>query len=77
MIAQVDVVAASPPSRNSSAKPWIEVSGVRSSWEASARNWRSRCSVASRSANAASISPSMVLRARPSWPTSVLRSSAG
>ena len=32
--------------RNSSAKPWIDVSGVRSSWEASARNWRSRCSVA-------------------------------
>ena len=63
--------ARSSPSRKSSAKPWIEVSGVRSSWEASARNWRRRCSVASRSAKAASISPSMVLRARPSWPTSV------
>ena len=57
---QVDRRPASPveaaPSRNSSAKPWIEVSGVRSSWEASARNWRSRCSVASRSAKADSIS---------------------
>ena len=41
----------------SSAKPWIDVSGVRSSCEASARNWRSRCSVASRSANDVSRSP--------------------
>ena len=44
---------------------------MRSSCEASARNWRRRCSVASRSAKASSISSSMVLRARPSWPTSL------
>ena len=73
---QVDVVVLGRPRRNSSAKPWIDVSGVRSSWEASARNWRSRCSVASRSWKASSISSSIVLSARPSWPTSV-RSSAG
>ena len=61
----------SPPTRNSSAKPWIEVSGVRNSCEASAKNWRKRLSVASRSAKADSMSPSMVLRASPSWPTSL------
>ena len=63
--------AASPPSRNSSAKPWIDVSGVRSSCEASARNCRRRRSVSSRSLNAPSMSSSMVLSARPSSPTSV------
>ncbi len=35
------------PRRKSSAKPWIDVRGVRSSCEASARNWRRRFSVAS------------------------------
>ena len=61
----------SAPTRNNSANPWIEVMGVRSSCEASARNWRRRCSVTSRSRKASSMSSSMVLRASPSCPTSV------
>ena len=52
------------------------VSGVRSSWEASARKRRSFSSVAARSANASSMRLSMVFRLRPSRPTSV-RGSAG
>ena len=61
----------SAPRRNSSAKPWIDVSGVRSSCDASARNCRSRPSVASRSEKACWISSSMVLKATASSPTSV------
>ena len=52
------------------------VSGVRSSWEASARKRRSFSSVAARSANASSMRLSIVFRLRPSRPTSV-RGSAG
>ena len=68
--------ALSVPNRNSSAKPRMDVSGVRSSWDASARKCRSRCSVASRSANDVSSSPNIEFSARPSWPTSP-RPSAG
>ena len=59
------------PRRNSSAYPRIEVSGVRSSCDASAAKRRSCRSDAVRSANAASIWASMALRAVASRPTSV------
>ena len=62
----------------------MAASGVRSSWEASATNWRMRPSdsrssdsVASRSANAFSIRPSMMLSARARRPTSVLAAAPG
>ena len=48
----------------------MEVSGVRSSCEASATNWRSWASVSDRWSKADSIWLSMMLRAAPSWPTS-------
>ena len=44
---------------------------MRSSWEASATNWRRRASEADFSSNAASIWVSMALRAGPRRPTSV------
>ena len=65
-----------PPRRYSSAKPWIEVSGVRSSCEASARNWRSRCSEAVRAAISCSMRTSMVFSAAPSRPDSVCGSAS-
>ena len=49
----------------------MEVSGVRSSCEASATNWRRRSSEADFSANAPSIWASISFRAEPSRPTSV------
>ena len=49
---------------------------MRSSWEASATNWRSRSSEADFSAKAVSIWVSIELRAVPSRPTSVDSSSA-
>ena len=66
----------SAPRRNSSAYPRIDVSGVRSSCDASATNRRRRSSERRRCSKAASIRASIVLRAIPSRPTSV-RSSAG
>ena len=65
------------PRRNSSAYPRIDVRGVRSSCEASARNRRSRSSDALRSANATSICASIAFSATPSCPTSVRSSSWG
>src|SRR5439155_301021 len=65
------------PRRNSSAYPRMDVSGVRSSWDASARNRRSRSSDAVRSAKACSIWASIALSATPNWPTSVLGSCWG
>ena len=56
--------------------PRIDVSGVRSSCEASATNRRRRASDAVRSANASSICASIAFSARPRRPTSVC-SSAG
>lgn len=67
---------ASASFRSSSAYPRMEVSGVRSSCEASARKLRSRSSDRARSANAVSIWVSMPFSARPSRPTS-LAPSAG
>ena len=80
-----------PPCRYSSAKPLMVVRGVRSSWLASATKRRIRSSerlaassdrraLASEAAlapKAASIWASMVLRARPSRPTSVRGSRSG
>ena len=57
--------------RLSSAYPWMVVSGVRSSWEASATNWRTCCSLRCRSSRACSTWASRVFRAEPTWPTSV------
>ena len=58
--------------------------GVRSSWEASATNrrsrasdWSSRCSEATRAPKADSIRESMTLRVRASRPTSVRSFSPG
>ena len=34
-------VSVAAPSAIASAKPWMEVSGVRRSWETESRNWRS------------------------------------
>jgi hypothetical protein len=64
------------PRRNSSAYPRIDVSGVRSSCDASATKRRSRASDARRSSNAASIWASIAFNDVPSFPISV-RSSAG
>ena len=60
----------SAPWRYSSAYPRIVVSGVRSSWLASAANWRTFCSDRSRAPNACSILSSIVLIAAPSLPVS-------
>ena len=60
------------PMRNSSAYPRIEASGVRSSWDTSARKRRSRPSVASRWVKASSSRSSIEFSARPRRPTSVL-----
>ena len=72
------------PWRCSSAKPRIEVSGVRSSWLASATNRRIRSSErravasdAARAPNAPSIWASMALSARPGRPISVRGSVVG
>ena len=59
------------PIRNSSAYPRIDASGVRSSCEASARNCRSRSSLALRWAKACSRRSSIAFSASPSRPTSV------
>ncbi len=81
----------SSPSRNSSANPLIEVSGVRSSCEASAMNRRITSSerlaavadaradsaASSRSRAATSIWASMALSERPSLPTSVVPAQSG
>ena len=56
------------PSRNSSAYPRIDASGVRSSCEASARNCWRRSSLCSRSANASSIRTSILFSDRPEPP---------
>ena len=65
------------PRRNSSAYPRIDVRGVRSSCEASARKRRRRSSDALRSAKACSIWASIAFRATPRRPTSVRGSSFG
>ena len=57
--------------RDSSAYPRIAASGVRSSWLASATNWRTFISLACRAASALSTWPSMWFSAEPTWPTSV------
>ena len=57
--------------RASSAYPAIVVSGVRSSCEASATNCRTCCSLRWRSASEISTCTRRVLRAEPTWPTSV------
>ncbi|MFC5126006.1 hypothetical protein ACFPRL_22405 [Pseudoclavibacter helvolus] len=49
----------------------MEASGVRSSWLASATNWRIFASLASRAVNAREMCPSIVLKACPIRPTSV------
>ena len=59
------------PRRDSSAYPRIEASGVRSSWLASATNWRTRVSLSCRAVSAAETCPSIRLSAAPTWPTSV------
>ena len=46
-------------------------SGVRSSWEASATNWRTCCSLRCRASSEVSTWASSVLSAAPTWPTSV------
>ena len=51
--------------------PWIVASGVRSSCEASATNWRTCCSLWCRAVEGVSTWPSIVLSAAPTWPTSV------
>ncbi len=48
----------------------MDVSGVRNSWEASAKNRRSLFSDAALAPNASSIFSIIVLNAMPSWPTS-------
>ncbi len=53
------------------------VSGVRSSCEASAANWRTFCSERQRAPKACWIRSSMALMAPPSRPTSVLSSASG
>ncbi len=51
--------------------------GVRSSWEASATNWRKRASDAERRSKASSIRPSIPLRATPRSPASVPAAPSG
>ena len=58
------------PCRYSSAYPRIVVSGVRSSWEASAANWRTFCSDCSRAPKACWMRSSIVLIAPASLPVS-------
>ena len=65
-----------PPRRYSSANPCIDVNGVRSSCDASARNCRRRCSDAVRACTAASTRLSIALRAEPSRPGSVCGSTS-
>ncbi|MBB3725813.1 hypothetical protein FHR33_001673 [Nonomuraea dietziae] len=83
-ISQVVLSRSGAPCLNSSANPLIEVSGVRSSCEASATNLRissaerpAVSAAASRSLTALSIWASIPLSARPSLPTSVRRCSCG
>ena len=52
-------------------------SGVRSSWDASAANRRSRASLAARRRSAVCTWPSIRLKARPTWPVSVAGSVSG
>ena len=65
------------PCRCNSAKPRIAVSGVRSSWEASATNLRNLFSLATRTSNDSSIRVSIVLSEVVSRPTSVSGFAAG
>ena len=73
-----DASSSRPPRiRTSSAYPRSEVSGVRSSCEASARKRRIRCSDSYRAVYSVSTAPSMVFTASASCPTSVRGSPAG
>ena len=67
----------SAPRRNNSAYPRIDVSGVRSSCDASDTNRRNRSSERCRSANASSRRSSIVLIDPPSRPTSVRSVASG
>ena len=61
-------------SAEGSAYPRINGNGVRSSWAAFATNWRSRAADATLASKETSILASVLLRARPSCPTSEVAS---